>query len=381
MKIVADNQIPYVRKVFSELGEVILHAGREIRARQVRDADVLLVRSVTPVNAELLSGSNVSFVASATSGIDHVDIDYLQQAGVGFAYAPGCNAQAVVEFVLSSLFVLATQHQFRLPDKVVGIIGCGQVGSRLAQALNVMGVRCLLNDPSLEESVGGSMYCALADAQEADIITLHVPLTTSGKYPTRQLVNESFLARLRPDAILINTSRGAVVDEGALKQVLARRYFPVVLDVWDGEPDIDRHLLASVAIGTPHIAGYSIDARLRATHMIYRSLCAHLHLSGSWRLETELAHLPVKELTIDADVGTLDGLEMVILSHYDVRGDAAALRQLLNVKGQEATRYFDELRKNHPVRREFAATTVHLFSAGKHLADVLGQLGFRVSSH
>lgn len=379
MKILADRQISCVHRVFSEFGEVILRDGRDITPQEVRSADVLLVRSVTRVDGALLAGSTVRFVASATSGVDHVDTDFLERAGISFASAPGCNAQAVVEYVLSSLFVLAAQYAFRLTDKVVGIIGCGQVGSRLAQALSVMGVQCLCNDPPLREMTGDDRYCELKDVLRADVVSLHVPLTISGRHPTRHLVNAQFLAHMRPGAILINTSRGAVVDEGALKQALRRGQFHVVLDVWDNEPAIDPELQASVVIGTPHIAGYSSDARLRATAMIYHRLCEHLQLPGAWRPEAELAHLPVKEIGINAGVGALDGLEMAILSHYDVRSDAAALRESVHMPAPAAICYFDELRKNYPVRREFAATTVRL-SDGK-LADILGQLGFRVVSH
>ena len=352
--------------------------GRDITPQEVRNVDVLLVRSVTRIDAALLAGSKVGFVASATSGIDHVDTDYLKQAGISFASAPGCNAQAVVEYVLSSLFVLAAQYEFKLTDKVMGIIGCGQVGSRLAQALSVMGVQCLCNDPPLKELSGDDKYCELKDVLQADIISLHVPLTTSGRHPTRRLVNEQFLAHMRPGAILINTSRGAVVDEGALKQALRQRHFPVVLDVWGSEPSVDPELQASVVIGTPHIAGYTSDARLRATAMIYHCLCEYLHLPGAWRPEAELAHLPVKEIGIDGVVGALDGLEMAILTHYDVRSDAAALRASVNMPEPAAICYFDEFRKNYPVRREFAATTVRL-SGGK-LAGMLEKLGFRVVS-
>ena len=350
--------------------------GRDFTPQEVRSADVLLVRSVTRVDAALLAGSAVRFVASATSGTDHVDLDYLKQTGIVFAAAPGCNAQAVVEYVLSSLLVLAAQYEFKLTDRVVGIIGCGQVGSRLAQALSIMGVTSLCTDPPLREITGDDRYCELMDVLQADVISLHVPLTTSGRHPTRHLVNEQFFAQMRPGAVLINTSRGMVVDEAALKQALRQRHFPVVLDVWGNEPAVDPELLASVVIGTPHIAGNTSDARLRATAMIYRRLCEHLQVPGAWRPEAERARLPGKEIGIGAGTGTLDGLEMAILSHYDVRSDAAVLREIVPMPAPEAMRYFDELRKNYPVRREFDATTIKI-SDGK-LAGILGQLGFRV---
>lgn len=379
MKILADRQIPYAQQAFSEFGEVILRDGRNITPQDVRSADVLLVRSVTRVDAALLAGSKLGFVASATSGIDHVDTDYLKQAGIFFVSAPGCNAQAVVEYVLSSLLVIAAQHEFRLTDKVVGIIGCGQVGSRLARALNVMGVTCLCNDPPLHEITGEDRYCDLGEVLQADVISLHVPLTSTGRHPTRNLVNEQFLAQMRPDAVLINTSRGPVVEEAALKQALRQRHLPVVLDVWGNEPALDPDLLSSVAIGTPHIAGYTSDARVRATTMIHRRLCEHLQVPGDWRPEAELARLPVKEIGINAGSSMLDGLELAILSHYDVRSDAAVLRESASMPAQEAMCYFDELRKNYPVRREFDSMTIRI-SDGK-LAGILRQLGFNVVTH
>lgn len=379
MKILADRQIPCVHRVFSEFGEVKLRDGRDITPQEVQSADVLLVRSVTRVDAALLDGSAVRFVASATSGVDHVDTAYLERAGIGFASAPGCNAQAVVEYMLSSLFVLAAQYEFKLADKLVGIIGCGQVGSRLAQALSVLGVQYICNDPPLKEITKEDKYCELREVLQADVISLHVPLTISGRHTTRRLVDAQFLAHMQPGAILINTSRGAVVDEGALKDALRRNRFPVVLDVWANEPVIDPELLASVDIGTPHIAGYTSDARLRATAMIYRRLCEHLQLPGAWRPEAELALLPVKEIRIDAGTDVLDGLEMAILSHYDVRGDAATLRESVHMPAPAAICYFDELRKNYPVRREFAATTVRI--SGGRLAGMFEKLGFTVVNH
>jgi len=242
MKIIADQQILHVAQAFSELAEVTLCDGREITAESIHEADVLLVRSVTPVNANLLQGSQVKFVASATSGQNHIDSDYLQRNNIGFAHAKGSNARSVAEYVLSSLSVLADQYDFKLKDKTVGIIGCGEVGSRVVAMLETMGIQCIMNDPPLKDSLEnsantGEQYRDLQEVLSADIVTLHVPLTEDGPYPTQKLVDADFLDILNDDVILLNTSRGGVIDEAALKIHIAchsnmrHRNLKIVLDV------------------------------------------------------------------------------------------------------------------------------------------------------
>ena len=197
MKIVVDDQIPLVQEAFSGFGEIVVCDGRQIDRGILKNADVLIVRSVTHVNAELLDQCPVNFVGSATSGVDHIDLDYLDSRNIEFASAHGSNAQSVVEYVLSSLFVLAQQYAFNLFDKTVGIIGCGKVGSRLLDALQSLDIKCIVNDPPLQEKTGDKRFSDLENALSADIITLHVPLTEDGNYPTRYLVNRKFLKKIR----------------------------------------------------------------------------------------------------------------------------------------------------------------------------------------
>ncbi len=380
MKIIADYQIPRAQQIFSDIGEIKLCDGREITPQLISDADILLIRSVTRINADLLCDTNVRFVASATSGIDHVDIEFLKQHQIGFAYAPGSNAQSVVEYILSSLFILANQKDFQLQDKVVGIIGCGQVGSRLLESLRVIGVKCVVNDPPLRDKTGNAMYRDLKETLTADIITLHVPLADNGPYPTRQLVNENFLSKINPQGILINTSRGSVIDEGSLRQFLKfHDDFSVVLDVWENEPDIDRELLACVDIGTPHIAGYSTEGKMRATEMIYFEACRFFNLEPRNQLSKKLSDMRWQEFKIAEDVNDQDAIFMAVLTHYDVRSDGAALRRMLEISKEQSACYFDELRKNYPVRREFPATTVHIPSNRDGLAQKLMRLGLTVN--
>lgn len=382
MKIVADQQISYVQQAFSNIGKVVLVNGREIDTDLVRDADVLLVRSVTQVGNELLQNSPIKFVATATSGTDHIDIDYLKQSNISFAYAPGCNARSVAEYVFSSLFVLAEQKGFRLTDKTVGIIGCGEVGSRVLRFLKILGVSCVVNDPPLQEKTGDNLYSDIADVLAADIITLHVPLLDDGLFPTRHLVDEDFLTQIKQDCVLINTSRGGVIDQAALKNHIKKNpECLMVLDVWANEPEIDVKLLSHVAIGTPHIAGYSIDGKLQATYIIAQQIYDFFKKKLEWTLPADIFLIEPLAIRITENLDMYDAVQLAVLSHYDPRSDAASLRRLSEISIQERADYFDALRKNYPVRREFPATVVHLNETTKGLVNIYDQLGFMVKLH
>lgn len=382
MKILADIQIPFVKQAFSKIGDVTLYEGRKISPRLVSDADILIVRSVTTVDKALLEKSRVKFVATVTSGVDHIDMAYLQSAGVGFVSAHGSNAQSVVEYVLSSLFVLAGQNDFDLFDKSVGIVGCGKVGSRLMSVLKTLGIRFLVNDPPLKDETGHDLYRALSDIINLDIVSLHVPLTDHALYPTRNLVDENFLSKMKTDAVLINTSRGQVVHEQALKKHMDEyNKFSAVIDVWENEPDINLEILRKVDIGTPHIAGYSLDAKIKATEMVFAEACRYFEIKRQWKPEENVHGLALQEVKIDESLSDKEAIQIAILSHYDVRSDAASLRRVLEVERSKAGYYFDELRKNYPVRRNFSGTTVNLPAGRNTLAEMLKSLGFNISWH
>jgi erythronate-4-phosphate dehydrogenase len=390
MKIVADQQIPHLQ-AFSKFAEVTTYNGREITAEKIHDADILLVRSVTLVNASLLEGSQIKFVTTATSGKDHIDEDYLQSKNIGFAHAKGSNARSVAEYTLSSLFVLADQHGFNLKDKTVGVIGCGEVGSRVVAMLETIGIRCLMNDPPLKDAhesnkmgnapSAGEKYCDLQALFSTDIITLHAPLTEDGPYPTKKLVDADFLANLNDDVILINTARGGIIDETALKNHLAcHEDMKVVLDAWDDEPDIDLELLAQVDISTPHIAGYSIDGKIRATQMIFESMFTFFNQDAKWQATSGLPCANSLKISGSAELNDEEAIQMAILTSYDVRSDSISLRRLPEVDVAQRSHYFDELRKNYPMRREFPAKVIYLPGSKKILAEKLKRLGFNVQS-
>ncbi len=370
LSIVADQQILLAKEAFSGFGDVQLVDGRSIDQDVVKDADVLLVRSVTKVNETLLKNSKINFVGSATSGIDHIDTDYLQKSNITFSHALGSNARSVAEYILSSVFVTAEQKNFSLTEKTVGIIGCGQVGSRVKRFMDALGIKCLINDPPLADQASSHDYVELDEIMTADIITLHVPLITDSKYPTNKLVNKGFLDKLKPNVVLINSSRGEVVDEAAL--LIFKQENPeatLILDVWCNEPDIDINLLQQTFIATPHIAGYSYDGKLKATEILFAALNEYTEMKQE---DTDLAKQEQELISIDDDQS-----QLAVLQSYDVRSDAIALRDIVNIDMEKRGNYFDSLRKNYPVRREFTNRTVRI-NSNNNISSQLQQLGFKI---
>jgi erythronate-4-phosphate dehydrogenase len=357
MQIIADENIPYAHQAFAEFGEVRTIVGRNLTAADLNDAEILLVRSVTKVNAQLLAASSIRFVGTATIGLDHIDLNYLQQQAIGFASAPGSNATSAAEYVVSAMLIMAERQGFQLSDKSVGIIGCGNVGSRVLKKLTALGMTCFVYDPPLGK------ISDLKNVLAADIISLHVPLSKDGNYPTYQLVNEQFLASLRNDVILINTSRGDVVDENALlKRLTTCPNMQVILDVWQAEPNINQSLLQRAALATPHIAGYSFDGKVRATEMLYKAACNFFKKPPTWQAE-----MPSPSHLYVSDIHT------AVMASYDVRRDDAELRR--------RTSEFDKLRKNYPVRREFSCIEIELPVASSQLATCFKELGYKPLKH
>jgi erythronate-4-phosphate dehydrogenase len=374
VKIVADPNIPLVQDAFGPLADVQLVPGREITAQSVRDADALLVRSVTPVNAALLDGSRVRFVATATIGFDHIDRDYLSKKNIGFASAQGSNANSVAEYIVAAMLEMAHRQKFRLRDKTLGVVGVGNVGSRVVRYAEAIGMRVLQNDPPREHKERLKDFVGFDEIlAEADIITLHVPLVKEQPHATFHLIDKDVLAALedrRP--VLINTSRGAVVDNKALlKAINGEKLGGVVLDVWENEPNILSELLDVVDIGTPHIAGYSFDGKVNGTRMIYEAVCGFLGIESHWNIQLPPPSNPLVEIHFEQNADNETILREVIEQVYSVVSDDAALRGNI----QE----FDKRRAQYPIRREFFNMTyVTLQSADALLARQLETLGFRV---
>ena len=287
MKIVVDDKIPYIRPTLKALAdEVVALPGCAIGPKDVSDADVLIVRTRTRCDRRLLAGSRVSMVATATIGFDHLDTRYLDEAGIFWTNCPGCNAGSVAQYVETSLLLLEQQRGLKLHTATIGIVGCGHVGSKVRKVAERLGMRTLVCDPPLAATNPDCFVSLDVIEREADVITFHVPLTTDGPYPTRHMADDAFFHRLARVPYIINTSRGPVVDGGALLAALDEgRVRDAVLDVWEGEPRLDPALLQRVFIGTPHIAGYSADGKVNADNMVVDAVCRHFHLARPARIE------------------------------------------------------------------------------------------------
>lgn len=377
MQIIADENIPFVDIAFANLGEVRTVAGRDLSYADLGEAEILLVRSVTPVNEKLLANSAIRFVGTATIGLDHIELAYLHHRGIGFANAPGCNATAAAEYVISALLVIAERQGFNLSNKTVGIIGCGNVGSRVLKKLTALNINCLVYDPPQQEQRGNLDYVDLETVLTADIITLHVPLEKNGRYPTYHLISEPVLKRLSHQVVLINTSRGAIIDETALLNQLAiHPQMTVILDVWNNEPDINPLLLQRAALSTPHIAGYSLDGKVRGTEMLYAAVCHYFQKSPVWQSQTSLPAPPLTRLTFSNQIDDNTAIRTAVMACYDIRRDDATLRRLEQTIQPKT--FFDSLRKYYPVRREFDCVKIELPTEKTQLAKQLKGLGFQV---
>ncbi|MCG8606392.1 4-phosphoerythronate dehydrogenase [bacterium] len=379
MKILADENIIAAQEAFSDFGEVRTLPAEEITADAVKHTDMLVVRSVTKVDTALLEGSRVRFVGTATIGFDHVDLDYLCKRGIVFASAPGSNANSVAEYVMSALFVLAERRAFSLADKKVGIIGCGNVGSNLLMKLEGLDVACLVNDPPLRDQTGDSRLVDLDKVIDADIVTLHVPLETDGRYPTYHMVDGDFLGKMKDGAVLINTSRGAVIDEEALEWALDSGRVSVVLDVWEKEPDINVRLLQQTELATAHIAGYSYDGKLRGTRMIYEAACRHFGVEENWEWLRK-SEAPQSKLRLEGHHEDTKLIHIAVKSCYNILEDDLDLRRILKVPSEGRAEYFRDLRKNYRVRREFTSKAIQLTARRAQLIKRLSHLGFAVTN-
>ncbi|MHC4741472.1 MAG: 4-phosphoerythronate dehydrogenase [Planctomycetota bacterium] len=380
MKIVADANIPFVRECFSSIGDVELLGGRQITPDAVVEADILLVRSITPVNAGLLAESRVKFVATATIGFDHVDIDYLERNNIGFASAPGSNANSAAEYVIAAMLEVAQKYAITLEDSSIGIIGVGNVGGRLVKKCDALGMQLKLNDPPLHRQTGDPKFLPLEELYDCDFLTLHTPLTYEGQDKTFHLADEKFFKSLVRKSVFINASRGAVVDSSALIAAInADALRAVVLDVWENEPNIDSELLKMVDIGTPHIAGYSLDGKIAGMIMIYHAVCEHFDIEPQHSIEDFLPEPEVPRLRLDPDPqNQQQTLLTAVQAVYDIRKDDVRLRGIRSSRAGEAGEFFDNLRKEYAVRREFQNTSVTLEDPGEPLARKLAGIGFKV---
>lgn len=343
LHIVADEKIPWLEDFFGELGSLTKLPGTQISSTHLSNADILLVRSVTRVNQDLLQNTPVQFVGTATIGFDHLDTAFLQQNNIQWASAPGCNAKAVAQYVLSAACTIGLPHKPRL-----GIIGAGNVGSRLNEYARSLGWQTMLCDPPLFKQTGDKQYRTLGEVLSwANIISLHTPLTKTGDFPSFQMADDVFFKKMQRDTLLLNTSRGDVIKASSLKQY-RDKLSGLVLDVWPSEPNLDLGLLEITSLGTPHIAGYSEFGKLNATSMMYHAVIQQFQIQPRNIYQNIANQLP--KGSISQSKTTLGGIisEAVNLTETD-----RAMRKTLT-SAENSAASFEELRRSYTFRKEFS---------------------------
>ena len=377
MRLLVDKDIAAADSAFEAYGEVELFDGRRLDRSRLSDAEALLVRSVTRVDRALLDGSAIRYVGSATAGIDHVAVDELDQDGVVFFNAPGCNANAVAEYVISAVLAFCVDRE-RLPDELsVGIIGCGAVGSRVAQKVAALGARRILNDPPLAASGARGNFDSLDAALACDVVTLHTPLVEDGPHLTRGLIGATQIAALRSPGLLINMARGGIVDEAALTGRLARDpEFRAVIDCWIGEPEVDADLLRGALLGTPHIAGHTVEARLAATRALCDRLDRELGKRNGWLYKAGVASQG-QILDVAGNDPPLRRLAAAVASASRQREADQLLREAVARGAGRAQ--FDALRVRFATRREFSHYRVDSDAFDATNGRQLAALGFEMS--
>jgi len=375
IKVVADNKIPFLEGALEGVALVEYVPGAEISRNHLADADALITRTRTPCRKELLEDSHVRFIASATIGYDHIDTDYCGEKGISWTNAPGCNSSSVEQYMVSTFLWLAVNRRLDLSGLTLGIVGVGNVGHKVARAARALGMRVLLNDPPRERAEGRELFVSLEVLQkESDIISLHVPLNRGGRDNTHHMLNPDFLDHVKHGTILVNSSRGAVVDEQALLEgIKSGKLSDVILDVFENEPAIGPDLLEALTLATPHIAGYSLDGKANGTSMSVRALSRFFELGlDNWSPANMPAPGQAEILADAADLELYELLWEIYSQIYDVSSDDQRLRNAPN--------NFETLRGDYPFRREAAAYAVRLFQGYPEIREILEKLGFDVLS-
>ncbi|MFA7229117.1 MAG: 4-phosphoerythronate dehydrogenase PdxB [Melioribacteraceae bacterium] len=375
IKIVADSKIPLLQGVLEPFADIIYLPPSDIVNANIKDADALIIRTRTKCNAGLLDGTKVKFIATATIGYDHIDTAYCDSKKIKWINAPGCNSSSVMQYAASALMTLASIKKINLSGMTIGIVGVGNVGSKVARLSEALGLKVLLNDPPRERAEGKGKFVSFDKLmKESDVITFHVPLIKDGIDKTFHLADEIFFESLEQGKILFNTSRGEVVETIAVKNALKnKKLSSAVIDVWENEPDIDPELLNLAEIATPHIAGYSADGKANGTAACVRALNSFfdMGIETDWYPASVPAPAGPGELTFDCNgKPNQEILAEIILSTYYVKNDDELLRNSIVT--------FEKQRNEYPVRREFPFYKLRLMNGNEELNSVLRELGFNL---
>jgi erythronate-4-phosphate dehydrogenase len=355
-------------------------SGRNMSQSILKEVEVLLVRSITKVDDKLLDGTRIKFVGTTTIGDEHLDKTFLKSRGIGFASAPGSNANSVAEYVVAALLSIARKKKINLKGKSIGVVGVGNIGSLVENKVQALGMQPVLNDPPLQRQTSDSKYRPIKELFDCDFISLHIPLTYEGEDKTYHMANDKFFNSLKKKCVFMNTSRGGVVDTKSLKNAISNdKLKAVVLDVWENEPDIDYDLLRNVDLGTPHIAGYSLDGKVNGMVMIYEAVCKYFGLSSELNIEDILPDAEKTEVKVDyGDKDEQQVLHETVQEVYAINRDDFNMREILMVPNQERGVFFDGLRKNYSVRREFQNTKIVLDKPSEGLIKKLKGIDFKV---
>ena len=375
LRIIADEKIPFLNGVLEPYAEVKYMPGNLITRDSLLNVDALIIRTRTRCDKSLLEGTAVKFIATATIGFDHIDTEYCKSAKIQWVNAPGCNSSSVQQYIIAALLTLAHKYDFSLNDKILGIIGVGNVGSKVQAAAQLLGMKVKFNDPPRARKEGSAGFSGLDEILETcDIITLHVPLIPEGEDQTFHLFDSRLFGKMKEGAWLINTSRGEVVETNALKTVLSsEKLSGAVLDVWENEPNIDTELLSQIYISTPHIAGYSTDGKANGTAMVVQSLCQYFNLPLNKYYPLSLPE-PLNPIIVLDGTGKrcLQIVQESVLHTYDILKD--------HIRLQISPESFEQQRGRYPNRREFPAYKVNLSNGKMGALEMLEKLGFTVKN-
>lgn len=373
MKFVIDDKIPYIKGALEPFGEVVYLPGSKTTPEVVKDADAIITRTRTICNEQLLAGSKVKFIATATIGYDHIDTEYCDKADIVWTNAPGCNAKSVEQYIAATLLTWALEKRIRLREKTIGIVGVGNVGSKVARFCQILGMRVLLNDPPRERAEGPGQFVHLETiCREADIITFHVPLNVDGQDATWHMADADFFGKLKRKPVVINSCRGEVIETEAVKQAVKNdKIDGFIADCWENEPDIDMELMNLCYLATPHIAGYSKDGKANGTMMSVQAVSRFFHLGiDDWTPQgVELPDITI----INLDGARRDEESVIaeaVLNSYDIEADDEALRA--------DPSKFEKLRGDYPVRREFPVYRIDAVNLQESARSKLKQMGFNL---
>lgn len=371
IKIIADDKIPFLKGVLEPLADIVYVPGAQINKKTMTGADALLIRTRTKCTEELLKGSSVKFIATATIGFDHIDTQYCQKKNIRWTNAPGCNSSSVMQYIAAALLKASREFRFSLRAKTLGVIGVGNVGSKVEKLAITLGMKVLLNDPPRARAEGDKGFVDLETVvREADILTLHVPLTFVGRDKTYHMVKDKIIKKMKKGAWLINSSRGEVAETNHIKKALdSGRLGGAILDVWEHEPDIDHSLMQKAFIATPHIAGYSTDGKANGTAIVVNELARYFDLPVKEWYPSDIPVPLVAEININGKGKSPEAITREAVEHtYSISEDDLRLRF--------SPADFEKMRGEYPLRREFTAYKVNLINSNKQVSKLLNKLGF-----